>query len=234
MITINLKPGSKRAAAGASLAGGLDRLKSLPGKIRDPWPMAAVGITVLTLGFLAWTGIGSASRIHSLEGDLATARTENRRFRSFMIEKRKAESARDSVVNQIATIRAVDGDRYVWPHILDEVTRAVPSYVWLTELTTLTSAAVTDSTAIGPAQVSIQMLGRAMDIQNFTRFVWQLEDSPWLANVTVVATSTVIDKGRAVTAFTVKADYDRREPVAPATPAAPAEAPAAPPPAGER
>jgi Tfp pilus assembly protein PilN len=222
MITINLKPGARRAAAGPSFAGSLDAIKALPGKVKDPWPMAAVGVTALTVGFLAWTGITAASRISSLEGQLDQARAENRRFRQFMIEKRKAEAARDSVVNQIATIRAVDGDRYVWPHILDEVTRAVPPYVWLTELATVSPSTGVDSTVIGPTPVSVQMIGRAMDIQNFTRFVRELEDSPWLENVTVVATSTVIDRGRAVTMFTVKADYQRKvEAARPDTAAAP-------------
>jgi len=210
MITINLKPGARRSTAGSSLAGGLDAIKTLPGKVKDPWPMAAVGITALTIGFLAWTGITSASRINSLGGQLSEARAENRRFRQFMIEKRRAEAARDSVVSQIATIRAVDGDRYVWPHILDEVTRAVPPYVWLTEVATVSPTTGVDSTVIGPTPVTVQMIGRAMDIQNFTRFVRDLEDSPWLENVTVVATSTVIDRGRAVTMFTVKADYQRK------------------------
>ena len=41
---------------------------------------------------------------------------------------------RDSLVAQITTIRTVDGDRYVWPHLLDEVTRALPAYTWLVDL----------------------------------------------------------------------------------------------------
>ena len=28
----------------------------------------------------------------------------------------------------------MDGDRYVWPHLLDEVTRALPAYTWLVDL----------------------------------------------------------------------------------------------------
>ena len=29
----------------------------------------------------------------------------------------------------------IDSDRYVWPHLLDEVSRNLPSYTWLTSLT---------------------------------------------------------------------------------------------------
>jgi Tfp pilus assembly protein PilN len=220
MITINLKPGSKRAKAGGSLAGGIGALKTLPGRVKDPWPMAALVVVAITAIGLAWIGFGSASKVSSLEDQLGTARAENRRFKTFLVEKKRAEAAKDSVVQQIATIRTVDGDRYVWPHILDEVTRAVPPFTWLTSMTAVPQPAPLDSTSIAPPPVAFTILGRTMDIQGFTRFMRQLEDSPWLRDVTVVATTTEIDHGRAVTAFTVRAAYERpshaQKPAAPA------------------
>jgi len=224
MITINLKPGSKRAAAGASLAGGMSALRSMRTRVKDPWPMAALVVVALTAIGLAWIGFGSASKVNSLEDQLATARAENRRFKSFQTEKKRAEAAKDSVVQQIATIRSVDGDRYVWPHVLDEVTRAVPPFTWITSMLATPTPPPLDSTSIAPPPISLQVLGRTMDIQGFTRFMRQLEDSPWLRDVTVISTTTEIDHGRAVTAFTVRAAYDR--PVHGKSPAAP--------PAGER
>jgi Tfp pilus assembly protein PilN len=210
MITINLKPGSKRAKAGSSLAGGLSTLRGLPGRVKDPWPMAAVATWVLLVGFLGWAWLGSAARMRSLGPQLEAARSENRRYKTFMVEKKKAVAARDSVVIQIATIRAVDGERYVWPRILDEVTRALPSYTWLIDLSSLSQAAVPNDAGVSASPaVGIQLVGRTMDIQGFTRFMRQLEDSPWLKDVTVISTETVIDRGRAVTAFTVKANFVR-------------------------
>lgn len=207
MITINLKPGSKRARAGSSLAGGLSALKGLPARVKDPWPMAAIVISGLTVLFLAWAGISSASRQSALETQMDAARAENRRYRAFLVEKRRAEAARDSVVLQIATIRSVDDDRYVWPHILDEVTRAVPQYTWLTEVTTITPVSA-DTTSLSLA-VGVQLSGRTMDLQGFTRFMRQLEDSPWLSDVTMLSTQTIVDRGRAVTQFILNANYDR-------------------------
>lgn len=209
MITINLKPGSKRAAAGASLAGGMNALRTMRTRIKDPWPMAALVVVAVTAIGLALIGFGSASKVSSLEDQLTTARAENRRFKNFLVEKKRAEAAKDSVVQQIATIRSVDGDRYVWPHILDEVTRAVPPFTWLMSLTANPTPPPLDSTSIAPPPVAFTLLGRTMDIQGFTRFMRQLEDSPWLRDVAVVSTTTEIDHGRAVTAFTVRAAYDR-------------------------
>lgn len=209
MITINLKPGVKRAKAGASFASGLSALKTLPAKVKDPWPMLAIATWVAVLGFLAWVGIGSATTLNRVETQLIAARSENVRFRALIAERRRAEAAKDSVITQIATIRAVDGDRYVWPHILDEVTRAMPGYTWLTDLSAIVPAVV-DSSATMPPPVGVQLNGKTMDIQGFTAFMRQLEDSPWLRDVTLISTGTEIDHGRAVTVFTVKASYVRR------------------------
>lgn len=208
MITINLKPGSRRARTGSSFAGGLSALKGIPARVKDPWPMAAIIIVGVTVLALAWIGISSASRRSSLETQMDAARAENRRYRAFLVEKRRAEAARDSVVIQIATIRSVDDDRYVWPHILDEITRAIPQFTWLTEVTTITPVASADTLGLS-APVGVQMSGRTMDLQGFTRFMRQLEDSPWLSDVTMLSTQTVVDRGRAVTQFIVKANYDR-------------------------
>ncbi|NOT09010.1 MAG: PilN domain-containing protein [Gemmatimonadales bacterium] len=224
MITINLKPGAKRAKAGASFAAGLSTLKELPGKVKDPWPMAAVVVSVLVIGFLGWIALGSASRLNRLEGELASARSENRRYRQFLNEKHRAVAARDSVIIQIATIRAVDGDRYVWPHIMDEITRALPQFTWLVDVQNVPAPASTDSTSLAPPPVAVQITGRAMDIQGMTRFMRDLGESPWIGNVDLLQTETVIDGGRAVTAFTVRATYLRSRPDSAQTAAAAASA----------
>lgn len=207
MITINLKPGSKRARAGSPFAGGLSALKGLPARVKDPWPMAAIILCGLTVLVLAWIGISSASKLNTLETEMDAARAENRRYRAFLVEKRRAEAARDSVVIQIATIRQVDDDRYVWPHVLDEVTRALPPYTWLTEVAAVAGMSGGDSTVVAP--VGVQISGRTMDLQGFTRLMRQLEDSPWLSQVTMLSTQTVVDRGRAVTGFVLRTTYDR-------------------------
>ncbi len=107
------------------------------------------------------------------------------------------------------SIRSVDGDRFIWPHILDEVTRALPPYTWLMDVQPVLGSAVADpaDTAATAPPAGVQMVGRTMDIQGMTRFMRQLEDSPWLRDVAVLSTETVVDRGRAVTAFTVRALY---------------------------
>jgi Tfp pilus assembly protein PilN len=107
----------------------------------------------------------------------------------------------------------VDGDRYIWPHVLDEVTKALPPYTWLVNLgmTASTTPADTisrDSTAAPAAPaVHFQLDGRTVDIQAYTRFLRQLEASPWITDVTPVSAQTVVEKERPVTAFLIRATY---------------------------
>jgi len=55
----------------------------------------------------------------------------------------------------------------------------------------------------------VQLTGRTVDIQGYTRFMRQLEDSPWLNNITAISANTVVEQGRAVTAFVLTATYTK-------------------------
>ena len=94
----------------------------------------AVVSWVGVLGWLGFVFLGTARELSALEPQLEQSRAENKRFKAFLAEKRHQETIRDSLVAQIGTIRTVDGDRYVWPHLLDEVTRALPAYTWLVDI----------------------------------------------------------------------------------------------------
>jgi Tfp pilus assembly protein PilN len=234
MITINLKPGARRERSSSPMAASLARVKGLGEKIKDPYRLGALALGTAWLGYVGFSHLTASTELSDLEPKLEQARAENQRFRAFLGEKRRLESVRDSIQAQIATIQHVDGDRYVWPHILDEVARAVPPYTWLTDIAFATTTAVpvvADSTAtvVAPPPVQIQVTGRTVDIQGYTRLLRQLEDSPWLVDVTAISANTVVEQNRAVTAFVLRATFERRNPAgagAEAEPAQPAAQPA--------
>ena len=214
MITINLKPGAKRSAGASPMAAGFSRVKKLAEQIKDPYRIGALVIGTAWLGFVGVTHLTKSAELTELEPKLEQVRAEYQRFRGFLGEKRRLESVRDSIQAQINTIRAVDGDRYVWPHILDEVARAVPPFTWLTDIGVMSVAAApvaADSLveAPPPPPVQVQITGRTVDIQGYTRLLRQLEYSPWLENVTAISANTVIDRDRAVTAFVLRATFTR-------------------------
>lgn len=226
MINVNLRPNLKRKRSRRSLHGVLEGFRGFGGRVKDPILMVAVLSWVGVGGWLGLVFLSTSHQLSTLEPQLEQSRAENKRFKAFLAEKRHQETIRDSLVAQIATIRTVDGDRYVWPHLLDEVTRALPAYTWLVNLATAApapaaptpaahpagakSAAKADTTAKVPAApppVQFEVNGRTVDIQAYTRFLRQLEASPWIADVTPVSAQTVVEKERPVTAFTIRATY---------------------------
>ena len=134
MITVNLRPGQRRKRPGSPFKGMLASFRDLGTKVKDPVLLLAVGAWVCVIGFLGFVYLNNVRQLYSLEPRLEQARSENRRFKTFLADKRHQEKIRDSLLAQITVIRNVDGDRYVWPHLLDEVTKALPAYTWLVDL----------------------------------------------------------------------------------------------------
>src|SRR5215204_2079095 len=225
MITVNLRPGKRRKSSGApfNFKGTLDGLRDLGNKVKDPLLLGAIGGWVCVLGFLGFVYLNNVRQLYTLEPRLEQARSENRRFKTFLADKRRQEKIRDSLLAQITVIRNVDGDRYVWPHVLDEVTKALPAYTWLVDLGSAapvanatpqpatpagTPATAADSADTAkPPELVFNLTGRTIDIQAYTRFLRQLEASPWIYNVTPVSAQTVVEKERPVTAFSIRATY---------------------------
>jgi type IV pilus assembly protein PilN len=231
MITVNLRPDLKRKRTRRPLLGTLDGVRGLGSKIKDPIMLVAVLSWVGVVGWLGFLFLGTTRELSALTPQLEQSRAENKRFKAFLAEKRHQETIRDSLVAQIGVIRTVDGDRYVWPHLLDEVTRALPAYTWLVDLgpsgvkavPAATPAPAPSPAAAKPAHASpadsaatanqpppaiqFEVNGRTVDIQAYTRFLRQLEASPWITDVTPVMAQTVVEKERPVTAFTIRATY---------------------------
>jgi len=217
MITINLRPGQKRKRAGNPLKGVGEQFAALGSRVKDPLLIGAAAAWIIVGGFLAVTWFTTQRELGALEPRIEQARAEHTRFKTFLAQKRKQELIRDSLVSQIGVIRSVDGDRYVWPHIMDEIARSLPAYTWLVSVTTqpaptLMDSTMTDSTGVPPAPpVAFLIDGRTVDMQAYTRFLRQLEASPWLEDVTAVEAKTVVEKERPVTAFRIRATFTRAD-----------------------
>ena len=222
MIEINLIPGQKRKgkkARGAGFKLSLPDFRALLSTIKDPYLIAAVAATVLAVGGGGALFVLDQATLAALDHRLETVKAEKRRFDIMIAEKRKMEMSRDSLLAEITVIRRIDEDRYVWPHLLDQVTKALPPYTWLTGIATIGGQpagiappapapgvpAAGDSVGVGTVRVSID--GRTVDIEAFTSFLRQLTASPWLTDVAPTNTSTLIEADRPVTQFNLVARY---------------------------
>ena len=234
MIEINLIPGtgkkSKKGGGGGakpSLGASLGNLKS---KIRDPYMLGAIGsavVAILVTGGLYTTQEARSAR---LEDELQKAVQDSTRYASVLREREKAEAKRDTVLRSLNMIRAIDDDRYIWPHVMEEVSSALPPYTWIVSLgfsgvgqATTPVATVLAPEASGsssrrrkpmPTQivrdtVRLRLIGNTVDIQALTRFMKQLEVSPLLENVTLVSSQRATDNGKEVTQFQLDMRYTR-------------------------
>jgi len=134
-------------------------------------------------------------------------------------QKRNFEKVRDSLVAQIDVIRRIDSDRYIWPHILDQVTKSLPPYTWIVALQAsnaqstpnasggpqVSAAAPVDSS--GAPAVMFAIDGHTVDIEAFTTFLRQLAASPWFSDVQAAKSQTIMENDRPVTAFSITARY---------------------------
>ena len=217
MIEINLLPGGKKKAApgaGFKLKLALPDFRALLANVKDPWLIAAVVAWVIAGGGSAALFITERARLAVVESRLESVRAEKRRFDVVIAQKRQSEKIRDSLVAEINIIHQIDADRYIWPHILDQVTKALPPYTWLTSIsaqaaTAPPAPAATPGAPPAPVQtvVGLSITGSTVDIQAYTTFLRQLAASPWLTEVTPATSQTIVEQDRPVTAFTVNARY---------------------------
>jgi Tfp pilus assembly protein PilN len=222
MIEINLLPGRKVPRAGFSLSK-IDvgaALANLRASVKDPWLAAAIIAWVSFLGGGGGLFLMTRAQLASAEERLETVRSEKRRFDVVVAQKRQAERMRDSLQRELGVIQSIDADRYVWPHVLDQVVKALPPYTWLTNVSTTAPVAaagaaqpVTTDTLGAPTSLTVIVSGRTVDIQAYTTFLRQLAASPWFTDVTPQQSNTVIESDRPVTAFSVTMRYRQADSV---------------------
>jgi Tfp pilus assembly protein PilN len=132
MIEINLLPGARKAKGGgvARMDVG-DLVRRGLGQVRDPY--LAIGIAAFVLG-AAIMGV-MYFRQSAREGTVVErerkAVQDSTRYATVLRERARAEANRDSVLRQLRIIQVLDGERYVWSHVLDEMSEALPPYTWL-------------------------------------------------------------------------------------------------------
>lgn len=216
MIEINLLPGQKRRApAGAGFK--LPDFGTLFARVRDPWLLGAVGSWVVVAGGAAALFVFDKAQYASAESLKSATQQQESRFEVLIRQKQDAVRTRDSLVLQLSIIRKIDSQRYVWAHVLDQVSKALPAYTWLSSISQVNAqtqgprpggpGAATQPADTAAPPVNVSVLGRTVDIQAFTTFMRQLAASPWIADVQAVNSQIVMDQNRPVTSFSITFQY---------------------------
>lgn len=218
MIEINLLPGSgkkTRSRGGASidvravLSGALARVK-------DPLLVGAIAASLLSGLAVAGMYLLQRAEANTLEVALQKAQQDSMTHAILIREKRKAEAQRDSVMKQVELIRSFDDKRFVWPHVMDEVSRALPPFTWLTSIghTNAVGAAgqAAEADSLTTQVIRFRVVGNTVDLQALTRFMKLLEASPFITDVQLVKSALVIIDGKEITEFQLDAAYEKPDP----------------------
>ena len=238
MIQVNLLPGSatKSRDRNFNLSGIFSGAAS---SISDKFLVAAVGTVaavVLVVGFLF---MGQSSRERTLVEREQRAVQDSARYKVVLLAKAKAEATRDSLYQQVAIIKSIDDSRYLWPHLLEEISNALPQYTWLTVVTQTSappSSAVQDTVkkksgddakkakeptaaekkahadsvlAEASRATKFRIVGHTVDIQALTLFMKTLEASPFIQNVQLTRSDLVLVDNKEVTEFQLEAESQK-------------------------
>jgi Tfp pilus assembly protein PilN len=170
---------------------------------------------VVGLGAVGFMYTRASAKEAALTEELQKNVQDSTRFAAVLKERDAADAQRDSVVRQIAIIRAIDGTRFIWPHVMDEINKALPPYTWVRSLQQTSAVplvapeveAGASKSTVGKSKATLQaeadeaaaarvitvrLVGQSVDLQAITRFITQLEDSPWLEGVNITSTQDVL------------------------------------------
>jgi Tfp pilus assembly protein PilN len=139
MIEINLLPGGGKKRRRTSSAGmpKFDPRALFAGiseKITDKYLLAGVGSTAFAALIIATLFLTQTRRASVLEEAEMQAVKDSTQFSAVLTAKAKAEATRDSLFQQIAIIKSIDDSRYLWSHLMYEISNALPQYTWLKEV----------------------------------------------------------------------------------------------------
>ncbi|CAN5719841.1 N/A [soil metagenome] len=157
--------------------------------------------SALGIGWWFWS-LGRTSR--QLDEDLARAETETQQLRSVLAQVQKFETQRAQLQQRVTLIEQLRHGQTGPVHVLDEISTAIPEWLWLTELTQTTDV--------------LTISGTTTSLTGVSDFVGNLEASGWFKRpVDIIDTQMSQDpKTGDLVKFSVKATINN-----PDVPAAP-------------
>lgn len=170
-----------------------------------------VVLVPLLVGFLWWN---TRSRAQDLEAQLEEARSDSARLADLRVLSDSLTQRREQIRGRIQLVRGLDEDRFVWPHLMDEVATALPSAAWLRGFKQQSDL----------PDLRLQVMGTAARPLIITRFVRNLEQSPFIGDVQIVGSNKQMREGVSTQSFVLNLTYSapprsavRRAPVAAST-----------------
>lgn len=205
MIEVNLHPSGekKRRKKGRGLSdvgfempdfGDVQVLESLRS---DPWNAALIACLVVVPLAVGALWFDQRSDEDALQTRLDEALADSARLAELRTLSDSLTARREDIRGRINLVRGLDGNRFVWPHLLDDIASALPPRAWI--------RAVKRQGDLPDLQV--QVLGTAATPLIITDFVRNLETTSTVGEVAIVGTNKQMQGGVSTQAFTLNLRY---------------------------
>ena len=130
MIEVNLLPGTKRDSKRTAFSLALPTVSGFTGKmdrwVASGWVAGAAGVAAV-----AFFWFSAETAREEIDIALEEAVRDSTRFADIIERSDLLQARSDSVIRRVSVIQEIDEGRYVWPHVFDEVARALPDYTWI-------------------------------------------------------------------------------------------------------
>ena len=138
MIEVNLLPGAKRGKKSAAPSIDFAAIgAAIAARVQDKFLAAAVVSALVSALIIAGMFLWQRRQNQQLDAAVAAAVAHSTRFAAVLLDRAQAQARRDSTLIQLNIIRAIDEERFIWPHLMEEVSRALPPYTWLLSIQNL-------------------------------------------------------------------------------------------------
>lgn len=176
MLEVNLHPDRRRKRGGGFDADELlGSLRSMVPSVGggDPWSVALAIVALVVLGGGGVLWYLQDSRLDELDSRIQSMAKDSARLADLQGMVDSLETRRAAIQDRMARVEDLDRGRYIWPHLLDELSRALPDAVWLTAIERTSSA----------PDLRVSVEGIAASPLVITQYVRSLRDQQHVADV---------------------------------------------------
>ncbi len=156
-------------------------------------------ILILAVLFIGWRYWELARESTQLDVDIAAAQQETTRLHSIIQQVQQFEQRKAQLQQRVVLIEQLRKGQTGPVHMLDQISRALPPMLWLTELK-----------QVGPSDVVID--GKATTLTGLSDFVSNLEASGYFKrSIEIVSTNTetVAQPASELVRFSIKATFQQ-------------------------
>jgi len=136
-----------------------------------------VSVVLLALLFIGWRWYSLASEMGRLQGEIAKAEKERDRLQAIIKKGEEYKAKKDLLQRKITLITQLKKNQSGPVHLLDEISKQLPDFLWLDTMT--------------ESAFNIQISGKATTYNAVSNFYNNLTGSRYFQNVVLGAISSV-------------------------------------------